>query len=76
MEDIDRERWRGKTDARLDNLESEDDKIMALYEKLDIKTQLTDLVVAKIAAKFGTYCAAGAILGGAIATTAFRLLFK
>ncbi len=76
MEDIDRERWRGRVDARLDNLESSDEKMMGLYEKLDIKTQLTDLVVAKIATKFGVWCTCGAILGGGIVSALFRYVIK
>lgn len=76
MEDIDRERWRGGVDARLDNLELAKGASDLRHEKLDVRIQLTELAVAKIATKIGVWAAGGAVLGGGIVSMIFQLLIK
>ncbi len=74
MEDFDRERWRGRVDARMDNMDSEITSVRAKIEQLDAKLQLTDLKVGVIATKIGMWAAGGAILGGGLVSVLFRLV--
>lgn len=76
MEESDRERWRGGVDARLDNLDLANSAANLRYEKLDIRIQLTELAIARIATKIGMWAAGGAILGGGIVSMVFQLLIK
>ncbi len=76
MEDFDRERWRGRVDARMDNMESDIASAHAKNERLDAKLQLTDLVVAKVATRIGVWATGGAIVGGGLVTMLLKLVFK
>ncbi len=76
MEESDRERWRGRVDARLDNMEFGLSTGITKLDKLDARLQLTDIKVGSIATKIATWAAAGAILGGGIVSMIFQFLLK
>lgn len=66
MEDIDRERWRGKVDAELNNLGSSLLSAHAKCDKMDARQQLLELKVQTVATKIGLYASLGAFVGGGL----------
>jgi len=75
MEDASSERWRGRVDARLDNVEADVAKVDAKNEKLGVQLQLTNLELKGVATKIGTWAAAGAILGGGLVSMVIKVFF-
>ena len=75
MDDFSTERWRGRVDARIDNVEAEVTKVDAKAEKLGAQLQLTNLELKGIATKIGTIAAVGAVVGGGIMSVVIKVFF-
>lgn len=76
MDEANTERWRGRVDARLDNVEADIYKVDAKTEKIGAQLQLTNLELKGIATKIGSWAAVGAVLGGGIVSLIVKVVFK
>ena len=66
MDDAERERWRGKVDAELDQLKREMQNRESEHKALDAREHLLELKVETIATKIGLYASLGAMIGGGL----------
>jgi len=76
MDEIERERWRGKVDAVLTQHEREIANVTKAAAKADERAQALELAVAKIATKIAIYASFGAFMGGVGMELVVKLFFN
>ncbi len=76
MDEANTERWRGRVDAKLDNLQADMARLDAKTEKLSAQLQLTNLEIKGVATRIGTWATGGAILGGGIISLLIKVFFN